>query len=88
MSADGSRTLALDGWTLAMALEQFAEAGAPVDAARFRMAVTRIARLPRIGEMPSGEHGGRGYVLYEIGELQLLHAALVRWLKVTLPGDT
>jgi hypothetical protein len=75
------------GWTIAMALEQFAEAGMPVDPERFGIAVTRVARLPRIGEAPKGPLGGRGYFLYEIGELQLLHAALVRWLKVPPPGD-
>jgi hypothetical protein len=78
-----------DGWTIPMAVAKFAEQGMPVDEARFRVAVTRVARLPRIGEMDSGPHGGRGYVLYEIGELQLLHKGLVRWLlKVTPPGDT
>jgi hypothetical protein len=71
-----------------MACEQFAAAGVPVDEARFRIAVTRVARIPRIGEMDSGPQGGRGYVLYEISELQLLHKGLVRWLKVPPPGDT
>ena len=74
-----------DGWTIAEALGQFAAAGMPVHEDRWRMAVTRVARLPRIGETPSGEHGGRGYVLYEIGELQLLHAALARWIVVRDP---
>jgi hypothetical protein len=63
-----------------MACEQFAEAGMPVDEARFRIAVTRVARIRRAGEMPSGEKGGRGHALYEIGELQRLHAALAPWL--------
>ena len=70
-----------------MALEQFAEAGMPVDPGRFGLAVTRVARLPRVGEMPKGPLGGRGYFLYEIGELQLLHAGLVRWLTVPASGD-
>jgi hypothetical protein len=69
-----------DGWTLEEACEQFAAAGMPVDPERFRMAVTRVARLPRIGETPSGEKGGRGKLLYEIGQLQRLHAALAPWL--------
>jgi len=69
-----------------MACEQFAEAGMPVDEARFRIAVTRVARLPRAGEMPAGEKGGRGYALYEIGELQRLHSALAPWLVKDAPG--
>jgi hypothetical protein len=77
------------GWTIPMAVAEFERQGMPVDPDRFRIAVTRVARLPRIGEMDSGPQGGRGYVLYEIGELQLLHKGLVRWLlKVTPPGDT
>ena len=77
MSAADGRALALDGWTLAMACEQFAEAGAPVDEARFRWAVTRVVRLQRIAELrqPPGSKGGRGLTLYEIGRLQQLH----RW---------
>ena len=69
-----------DGWTLEEACEQFAKAGMPVDEARFRVAVTRVARLRRVGETPSGEKGGRGKLLYEIGQLQRLHAALAPWL--------
>jgi hypothetical protein len=69
-----------DGWTIPEACEEFAKAGAPVDPHRFRIAVTRVARLPRAGEMPSGERGGRGQVLYPIGELQRLHSALAPWL--------
>jgi hypothetical protein len=70
------------GWTIAEACAEFERAGVPVDPARFRIAVTRVARLPRAGEMPSGEKGGRGRALYEIGELQRLHAALSPWLTV------
>jgi hypothetical protein len=67
-----------------MALEQFAQTGLPVDG------LARIIRaLPgfqRIGETPSGEKGGRGQALYDIAQLQRLHAALAPWL--TAPGDT
>ena len=69
-----------DGWTIPMACEQFEAAGMPVDEARFRLAVTRVARLPRTGETASGGKGGRGQALYEIGALQRLHAALSPWL--------
>lgn len=68
-----------DGWTLAMALAAFEEAGMPVDPARFGLAVTRAARVPRIGELkrPPGGKGGRGQMLYDIGRLQRIHAWLV-----------
>jgi hypothetical protein len=73
-------------WTIAMACEEFKRAGMPVDEARFRIAVTRVARIPRAGEMPPGRKGGRGQTLYPIGELQRLHAALSPWL--TAPGGS
>lgn len=66
-----------DGWTLAMALAAFEEAGMPVDPARFGLAVTRAARVPRIGETRSGDKGGRGRKLYDIGRLQRIHAWIV-----------
>jgi len=69
-----------DGWTIADAIAEFERAGMPVDPARFRIAVTRVARLARTGEMKSGERGGRGQALYDIGQLQRLHAALAPWL--------
>ena len=75
-------------WTISEAVEQFAMAGMPVDPARFRIAVTRVARIPRAGEAPSGAKGGRGQSLYPIGELQRLLAALAPWLTVPPPGDT
>ena len=75
-----------DGWTVDEAREQFAQAGVPMDG------LARIIRaLPgfrRIGETPSGEHGGRGCALYDIGQLQLLHKALAPWLTMPPPGDT
>ena len=70
------------GWSISEACAEFAAAGMPVDEARFRVAVTRVARIPRAGETPSGEKGGRGKLLYPIGELQRLHAALAPWLTV------
>ena len=66
-----------------MAIAKFAEQGMPVDEARFRIAVTRMARLRRIGEARppgAGSKGGRGQALYDIGQLQRLHAALSPWL--------
>lgn len=67
-------------WTITEAVEQFAAQGVPVDPYRFRLAVTRVARIGRAGEMPSGERGGRGEFLYPISEMQRLHAALLPWL--------
>ena len=78
---------AADGWTIPMAVAKFAEQGMPVDAARFRIAVTRVARIPRAGEMPPGRKGGRGQFVYEIGQLQRLHSALAEWLVVPPSGD-
>lgn len=72
----------MTGWTIPEAVAEFAKAGMPVDEARFRIAVTRVARIPRAGETRSGERGGRGHALYEIGELQRLHGALAPWLVV------
>ena len=77
----------MDGWTITEAVAEFERAGLPVDPARFRMAVTRVARLPRVGETAKGKLGGRGQFLYDIGELQRLHAALKPWLA-PVSGDT
>ncbi len=78
------------GWTVSDALGQFDAAGMPVDQAGFR-AVVRAARrtgnLRPLGETRSGERGGRGQILYEIGQLQQLHKDLARWMAVPLPGD-
>ncbi len=67
------------GWTIAEAVEEFARQGMPVDPARFTMAV-RAVRLRKTGETSSGAKGGRGQALYEIAQLQRLHAALAPWL--------
>jgi hypothetical protein len=81
-------TMAAHAWTIAEAVEQFAAAGMPVDEDRFRIAVTRVARIPRAGEtrQPPGSKGGRGHPLYDIGQLQRLHAALTPWLTVPSGG--
>jgi len=79
---------AADGWTIPMAVAKFAEQGMPVDEARFRIAVTRMARLRRVGEtrQPPGSKGGRGHPVYEIGQLQRLHADVAKWIPP--PGGT
>ena len=73
---------AADGWTIPMAVAKFAEQGMPVDEARFRIAVTRMARLRRVGEtrQPPGSKGGRGHPLYGISDLQRLHADVAKWI--------
>jgi hypothetical protein len=75
------------GWTIDEAFGEFERAGMPVDRTGFR-AVVRAARrtgkLQPVGETASGERGGRGRTMYEIGALQQLHAALSPWL--TPPG--
>ena len=69
-----------DGWTIREACAQFAAQGMPVDETRFRLAVSRVAKLRPVGEAPSGQRGGRGHARYEIGQLQRLHSALAPWL--------
>jgi hypothetical protein len=73
-----------DGWTVTEAREQFAETGIPMDG--LDQIIRALPGFTRIGEtrpVPGGK-GGRGHAVYEIGELQMLHTALARWL--TPPG--
>lgn len=72
------------GWTVSEACAEFERAGLPVDPGRFRMAI-RAVKLRPVGETPSGEKGGRGQALYEIGQLQRLHSALAPWLTMQDP---
>lgn len=84
-------TVTTEGWTIAEAIAEFERAGMPVDPARFREAVIRVARIKRVGEVrkPPGSQGGRGEALYPIGELQRLHSALAPWLTgQNAPGRT
>jgi hypothetical protein len=68
-----------------MACEEFERQGMPVDPARFRLAVTRGVRICRTGEMrkPAGSEGGRGQFLYDIGQLQRLHAWYLDGCQIT-----
>ena len=70
-----------------MAVAKFAEQDVPVDEARFRLAVTKMARLKRIGETrkPPGSKGGRGNPVYEISDLQRLHADVAKWIPAQGP---
>jgi hypothetical protein len=69
------------GWTVAEACAEFERAGMPVDPARFRMIIRALPGFNPVGETKSGQLGGRGHPLYEIGALQRLHAALAPWLS-------
>jgi hypothetical protein len=73
------------GWTIEEASAEFARTGIPISPYRLRLAVRAVALRP-VGEARSGELGGRGRALYDIGQLQRLHAALSPWL--TGSGDT
>lgn len=68
------------GWTISEACAEFDAAGMPVDPRRFRIIVRNLPGLVPVGETKSGERGGRGQFLYEIGQMQRLHAALAPWL--------
>jgi hypothetical protein len=70
------------GWTVDEACAEFARAGMPVDPARLRMVIRALPGFRPVGEKraPAGSKGGRGHPLYEIGQLQRLHAALAPWL--------
>jgi hypothetical protein len=76
---------AAHGWTVSEACAEFERAGLPVAEDRFRMAI-RAVKLKPVGEKPSGERGGRGQLLYEIGQLQRLHSALAPWLIAAQDG--
>jgi hypothetical protein len=76
---------AADGWTIPEAVAEFERAGMPVDPDRFRIAVIRGVRIRRVGEMrqPPGSKGGRGQVLYDIGQLQRLHTWYLEGCQIT-----
>ena len=68
-----------------MAIAEFERAGMPIIEARFRIAIIRGVRIQRVGEMrqPPGSQGGRGPVLYDIGQLQLLHSWYLEGCQIT-----
>jgi hypothetical protein len=76
------------GWTIAEACAEFQRAGMPVEERRLRAIIRNLPGLNPVGKTPSGPNGGRGHPLYEIGQLQRLHAALAPWMTVPPPGDT
>lgn len=75
-----------DGWTIPEAKAQFAETGLPVD--HLDRIIRALPGFQPCGETRPGDLGGRGYRLYPIDELQLLHKNLARWLKPPPSGDT
>lgn len=70
------------GWTVQDAVGELAKTGLPVDG--LGKIISLLPGFQRIGEEKSGERGGRGCAIYDIGEIQLLQAALARWL---IPRD-
>lgn len=81
----------VEGWTVDDALAEFAAAGKPLDPAGFRALVRharRLGTLKTAGETEPGGQGGRGYIVYEIGQLQHMHKDLLRWLGLPPSGDT
>lgn len=75
-----------DGWTIPEAREQLAATGLPVD--HLDRIIRALPGFRPCGETKPGDHGGRGYKLYPIGDLQRLHSALAPWLKDPASGDT
>jgi hypothetical protein len=73
------------GWTIPWACEQFERQGMPVVEARFRITIIRGVRIQRVGEtrQPPGSKGGRGQVLYDIGQLQNLHRWYLEGCQIT-----
>jgi hypothetical protein len=74
-----------EGWTVAEAVEQFAQAGVPFDG--LDRVIRALPGFRRIGEVrkPPGSMGGRGPAVYDIAQLQRLHAALAPWLTAETP---
>jgi hypothetical protein len=74
------------GWTVAEAVEQFAQAGVPFDGLdRIIRALPGFQRIGEVRKLP-GSKGGRGDALYSIADLQRLHSALAPWL--IMPGGS
>jgi hypothetical protein len=76
-----------DGWTISEAAALFEATGKPIPPRHLAMIIRALPGFCRIGERPSGDLGGRGHALYDIGQLQRLHAALAPWL-MPVNGDT
>lgn len=76
--------MAAEGWTVAEACEDFAEAGIPVTPKQLGGIIGLLPGFMAIGEArkPAGSKGGRGYLRYTIGDLQDLVSYLQRrgWL--------
>lgn len=70
-----------EGWTVGEALAQFEDTGMPVDEYRFRKAIQAFRIRPVAEKRPpeDEDHGGRGHGLYDIADMQALHADFIRW---------
>ena len=70
-----------EGWTVGESIAQFEDTGMPVEEYRFRKAIQAF-RIRPVGEKrpPEDEdQGGRGHALYDIADMQALHADFIRW---------
>jgi hypothetical protein len=67
-----------EGWTVDDSIAEFEGTGMPVEEYRFRKAIQAFQIRP-VGEEPSGELGGRGRAMYDIDDMQALHADFIRW---------
>lgn len=67
------------GWTVSEACAEFERAGLPVEERRLRAIIRNLPGFNPIGASKPGPAGGRGHPIYEIGQLQRLHAALAPW---------
>ncbi len=81
-----------DGWTIADASGQFGKTGVPFEERNLRAIIRNLPGFQRTGERrpPSDDgidHGGRGEAVYDIAELQQLHAFLARMGWLTPPGE-
>ncbi len=77
-----------DGWTITDASAQFGETGIPFEERHLRGVIRYLPGFCRIGEKrkPAGSKGGRGDPLYDIADLQQLHAFLAHKGWLTAPG--
>ena len=70
-----------DGWTADEAGPEFAKTGIPFEPEQVRGIIRWLPGFLPVGEQRH-DGPGRGKAMYDIGELQELHGALAKWLRV------